>query len=101
MEIKGTSNGESILVQVKDSGKGIPIEQQDKIFNKFVQAKQTYDTTPGSVGLGLAIAKEIVEMYGGKIWVESAMNKGSVFSFRLPIEPVYDDSSKNRSDNIT
>ncbi len=102
VEIVGTSSGEGILVQVKDTGKGIPVEQQGKIFNKFVQVKQAFDTTPGSVGLGLAIAKEIVEMYGGKIWVESAMNKGSIFSFRLPIEPVYDNSgvSKQSSDKM-
>jgi two-component system, NtrC family, sensor histidine kinase KinB len=85
VEIRASANGENILIQVMDTGRGIPQEHLDKIFDKFVQVKQTFDTTPGSVGLGLAIAKEIVEMYGGKIWVESEVNKGSTFSFSLPL----------------
>jgi signal transduction histidine kinase len=72
-------------VQVQDTGKGIAPEFREKIFDKFVQVKQSLSSTPGSVGLGLAIAKEIVEMYGGRIWVESEVNKGSTFSFRLPL----------------
>jgi signal transduction histidine kinase len=56
----------------------------EKIFDKFVQVKNTPGSTPGSVGLGLAIAKDIVEMHGGTIWVESEVEKGSIFSFRLP-----------------
>lgn len=78
----------SILLAVSDTGEGIPPEYIDKIFDKFVQIKRSVETTPGSVGLGLAIAKDIVEMYSGKIWVESEVGKGSVFSVRLPIAHV-------------
>ena len=58
----------------------------DKIFDKFVQLKSTMESTPGSVGLGLSIAKEIVEMYGGSIWAESEEGKGSLFVFTIPKE---------------
>jgi signal transduction histidine kinase len=75
-----------IHVQVRDTGKGIPEESLEKIFNKFVQVKHPNDPTPGSVGLGLSIAKDIVEMYGGKIWVESELEKGSTFTFQLPVQ---------------
>lgn len=77
-----TDNG--IKISVADTGRGIPAEVQETIFDKFVQVKQSTDATPGSVGLGLAIAKEVVEAHGGKIWVESAMNEGSVFFFTIP-----------------
>ncbi len=74
-----------LLVQVADTGRGIAPEYIEKIFDKFVQVKQTFDATPGSIGLGLAISKEIIEMYGGRIWVESTVGKGSTFSFEVPI----------------
>lgn len=77
---------ETIVVSVEDTGQGIAEEHQEKIFDKFVQVKRVADTTPGSVGLGLAIAKEIVEAYGGRIWVKSQMGKGSTFSFTLPLK---------------
>lgn len=79
-------NGE-ILVEVRDTGRGIPEDQLGTIFDKFVQVKAQQVATPGSVGLGLAIAKEIVELHGGRIWAESAVNRGSTFSFSLPISP--------------
>ncbi|MBI1804792.1 MAG: PAS domain S-box protein [Ignavibacteriae bacterium] len=82
----GHDGSDMLLVQVKDTGRGISQEYLGKIFDKFVQVKQTFDSTPGSVGLGLAIAKEIIELYGGRIWVESEPGKGSTFSFRLPVE---------------
>lgn len=84
VELTAERDGNDVVVRVADTGKGIPEEYLDKIFDKFVQVKQMYETTPGSVGLGLSIAKDIVEIYGGKIWVESQVGKGSTFSFRLP-----------------
>ena len=77
--------GESMLVEVEDTGQGIARENLDKIFDKFVQVKGITGSTPGSVGLGLAIAKEIVEIYEGRIWAESEIGKGSKFSFVLPL----------------
>ncbi len=79
-------DADAILLRVRDTGRGIPPEHLSKIFDKFVQVKQSFDSTPGSVGLGLAIAKEVVEMYGGRISVESEVNKGSTFTVRLPIQ---------------
>lgn len=86
IEISTVLSGNKIIVKVSDTGKGISRENIDKIFDKFVQIKESMETTPGSVGLGLAIAKEIVEGYGGEISVESEVNKGSVFKFTIPIE---------------
>lgn len=77
-------------ISVKDTGNGIPIEDQKLLFRKFQQAGPsllTRDTTK-STGLGLYINKMIVEEMGGKIWLESStVGKGSVFSFTLPVEP--------------
>ena len=88
VDIKIQCDGGYIILKVSDTGRGIPPEYIDKIFDKFVQVKQTLDATPGSVGLGLAIVKEIVEMYGGKIRVESEVNKGSTFFIYLPLAEV-------------
>ena len=84
--VKARTEGGSVLVQVEDTGHGIAKENLERIFDKFVQIKQASASTPGSVGLGLAIAKEIVEMYGGSIWAESEPGKGSTFSFVLPLQ---------------
>jgi signal transduction histidine kinase len=77
-------NGE-IHVHVSDTGRGIPKEELETIFEKFVQLKEPTDSTPGSVGLGLAITKQVVEAHGGKIWVESEFGRGSTFTFTMPI----------------
>ena len=76
----------AIQISVTDTGIGIAIEDQKKIFDDFYQAKGGIkDKTPGT-GLGLTLAKSLVEMHGGKIWVESeGEGKGSRFSFVLPI----------------
>lgn len=85
VEIRAAGENGAILVQVADTGRGIPEDQLGTIFDKFVQVKASQIATPGSVGLGLAIAKEIVELHGGSIWAESELNRGSTFSFRLPL----------------
>jgi NtrC-family two-component system sensor histidine kinase KinB len=84
--VRARDQGDSILVDVIDTGHGIARENLDRIFDKFVQVKRASDSTPGSVGLGLAIAKEIVELYGGRIWAESEPGRGSTFSFLLPLK---------------
>jgi signal transduction histidine kinase len=72
-------------VEVEDTGEGIAKEHLERVFDKFVQLKNHAASTPGSVGLGLAIAKEIVEAYRGRIWVESEVGKGSRFTFTIPL----------------
>jgi two-component system, NtrC family, sensor histidine kinase KinB len=78
--------GDALRVAVTDSGPGISLESQRTIFDKFVQIKEPAETTPGSVGLGLAIAREVVEAHQGRIWVESVEGKGSTFIFTLPVK---------------
>jgi signal transduction histidine kinase/putative methionine-R-sulfoxide reductase with GAF domain len=80
-----TTDG-SLEVSVSDTGPGIPPADQEHIFEEFRQAEgSTSAQRKGGTGLGLAIAKRIVELHGGKIWVESEVGKGSKFSFTLPL----------------
>lgn len=80
------SRGEhEIVVSVVDSGIGIQEEDQAKVFEKFKQVGDTLSGKPGGTGLGLPICKQIVEMHGGRIWVESQPGRGSSFSFTLPL----------------
>ena len=84
--IRAREDGGAVRIDVEDTGQGIARPDLDRIFDKFVQIKHATDATPGSVGLGLAIAKEIVELYGGRIWAESELGHGSVFTFCIPLE---------------
>jgi len=68
---------------VKDSGKGILADKAGIIFNKFEKQDDDYGTTEGGVGLGLTLAKGIIELLGGDIWVESNIFKGSTFNFTI------------------
>jgi PAS domain S-box-containing protein len=77
------SDGE-ILVEVRDTGVGIPPESLDQIFEKFYRVPDETGERPEGTGLGLHIAREIVEAHGGRIWAESAPGEGSVFRFVLP-----------------
>src|SRR5215471_5909514 len=72
----------TIVVCVSDKGRGIPREHLSKVFDRYWQAE---DTKHAGMGLGLSIAKGIVEAHGGKIWVDSELGKGSSFSFTLPL----------------
>jgi len=85
VSIRVCEDHDAVQVEVEDTGVGIPEESLPTIFDKFVQVQRRGGSAPGSVGLGLAIAKEIVDMYGGRIWVESTLGKGSTFTFRLPL----------------
>lgn len=78
-----------VKISVTDTGIGIAPEDQITVFDKFHQVGDTLKDKPKGTGLGLSICKEIVEHYGGTIWVESELNKGSTFSFTLPIVEAY------------
>jgi signal transduction histidine kinase len=78
------ANG-SFNVAVRDTGPGIPLSEQVKIFEEFHQADNSTTKNKGGSGLGLAIAKRIIEMHGGRIWVESSPGAGSTFSVSLPV----------------
>ena len=78
---------DQVQVQVEDNGIGIATDEFETIFSKFTQSKKTQSGTGmGSTGLGLAICREIIHAHGGKIWVESTINKGSSFYFNIPLE---------------
>ncbi len=71
-------------VAIKDTGIGIPKNQQAKIFDRFFRADNAIKTRSEGSGLGLFISKHIVEKHGGKIWFESEDKKGTVFHFAIP-----------------
>jgi signal transduction histidine kinase len=79
------SNG-SFNIAVRDTGPGISPADQVKIFEEFHQADNSATKTKGGTGLGLSIAKRIVEMHGGRIWVESSPGSGATFSVSLPVK---------------
>ena len=83
--IKAEANNGSFYVSVRDTGPGISSTDQAKLFQEFQQADNAITKKKGGTGLGLAISKRIVEMHGGKIWVESQPGQGSTFAFTLPI----------------
>jgi two-component system, OmpR family, phosphate regulon sensor histidine kinase PhoR len=82
--VTAREDGDFVLLQVRDSGLGMALDDQRHIFDKFyrVQSEAT-DYIPGS-GLGLSIVKAIVEKHNGRVWVESELDKGSTFTVVLP-----------------
>jgi signal transduction histidine kinase len=93
--IKFTDAGEVVIVvkatngsfhlSVRDTGPGISAADQAKLFQEFQQDDNAITRKKGGTGLGLAISKRIIEMHGGRIWVESQPGQGSTFAFALPV----------------
>ena len=84
--IKASATNGTFTVAVQDNGPGISKADQAKIFEEFQQADNSATKKKGGTGLGLSISRRIVEMHGGRLWVESEIGHGSVFQFSLPIE---------------
>jgi signal transduction histidine kinase len=93
--IKFTNTGEVVIkagtcdgrfqISVADTGPGIAAADQTKIFEEFQQADNSSTRKKGGTGLGLSISKRIIEMHGGRLWVESKLGRGAVFFFSIPI----------------
>lgn len=80
-----TAEGSIFSLIVADTGPGIPVDEQTRIFEEFHQVNSSSNKAKGGTGLGLAISKRIVEMHGGRIWVDSMQGQGSSFHVELPI----------------
>jgi two-component system, sensor histidine kinase and response regulator len=70
---------------VKDEGCGIPLDEQDKLFDRLYQVRQDEGVTNKGTGLGLHLCRELVQLHEGEIWVESEVGKGSIFTFTIPV----------------
>jgi PAS domain S-box-containing protein len=84
--------GDDIVVSVTDSGIGISPEALSKLFDRFYQVDRVVRGKKGGTGLGLSISRGIIQSHGGKIWVESEVDKGSKFSFSLPVRQAIKES---------
>lgn len=85
ISLKAALESNRLVVKVDDTGSGIPPEEKQKLFRPYYHLSTDRASIPG-MGLGLAITKQLVELHGGTIWVQSEMGKGSTFSFSLPLK---------------
>jgi two-component system, NarL family, sensor histidine kinase BarA len=84
---RDSAGAAAIVVEVGDSGVGIAPEHHDLIFREFAQVDSTPSRSHHGTGLGLTIARKLVELHGGRIWVESGLGAGSRFFFTVPLDP--------------
>ncbi len=82
--LQGATEDGNLVISVHDTGIGIPESERERIFERFYQVADSLRREQGGLGLGLSIAKGMVELHGGRIWVESQVGRGSTFSFALP-----------------
>lgn len=82
--VKIEDNHRSVIVRISDEGLGISKQDAQKLFDRFYRVDKARSREQGGSGLGLAISKEVIELHGGSIWVDSIEGKGSTFNFELP-----------------
>jgi two-component system phosphate regulon sensor histidine kinase PhoR len=83
--VSAESAEEEIILTVSDTGIGIPKADQPRIFERFYRVDVARSREAGGTGLGLAIAKHLVEVHGGRLWVDSEIGQGSQFHFSVPL----------------
>jgi signal transduction histidine kinase len=84
VEVRAERQGTDLVVAVSDTGIGVPPEDRERIFESFTQGRSGMTGKYQGTGLGLAICRRLVEMHGGRIWVESRVGEGSTFTFTIP-----------------
>ena len=84
--IRGEVESDFVKVSVEDNGVGIPTKDLGHVFDRFYQVESHLTRKHGGMGLGLSVAKAMIEMHGGRIWVESMEGMGSTFTFLLPVK---------------
>jgi signal transduction histidine kinase len=85
IDVTLTAKGDHVRVDILDNGPGISAENQKLIFEKFRQAGDPLVGKPSGTGLGLHISRQIVDHFGGRLWVESRRGEGACFSFTVPV----------------
>jgi len=88
VQVQVKDNGETVLVEISDTGIGIPANEIDKVFDEFFRASNARRVERDGTGLGLSIAKQTIQRHGGHIWVESQEGKCTKISFTLPKYPL-------------
>jgi signal transduction histidine kinase len=84
IKVAAKDDGDNVLVEISDTGIGIPQEELPKVFDEFYRATNARKVEEDGTGLGLSISKQIVERHGGRIWVQSNEGPGTTFRFTLP-----------------
>lgn len=95
MEVGCKLDKDRILIYVRDSGRGIPVDSLDVIFDRFVQVDMSSTREHEGSGLGLSIVKSYTELLGGEIWVESSLGTGSTFYLSFPLQPGKNQDGQN------
>lgn len=85
VSVKTKKEGDNAIISISDTGIGIKEEDFEKLFREFEQVNPEITRNYGGTGLGLAISKKLVELHGGRIWIESRYGEGSTFTFTLPV----------------
>ncbi len=85
--VRAQAEDGGVAISVSDCGPGIPVDEQERIFERYYRGKQGRGHLTG-MGMGLPIARQVVEAHGGRIWVKSRPGEGTTFLFTLPCTPV-------------
>lgn len=91
IEVNIYDKGDNIIISVKDTGLGIPVEKQSSIFEKFIQVDKSLSRNREGSGIGLSLVKELVALHNGTIEVESILGKGSDFKIKFPVKLVHEE----------
>ncbi|MFA5976523.1 MAG: ATP-binding protein [Elusimicrobiota bacterium] len=84
VHVSGQAQDGTVTLSVRDNGPGIPPEDRERVFDRFYQVEKSFCGQVPGAGLGLTMARQVVEAHGGKMWVESQVNQGSTFLMQLP-----------------